>query len=155
MINIESQVEPFSFKMNNREYHIDFVNKVLGIDDESGAGKTMFIKDILTKQDLVIRGLDNKTIYTISAFSANTQKDTIYNYILNADLRNKIVIIDDVEYIDDDLLLQGIKRSAKLNTQWVLLGHGNFVGIAAVDAIRYIKITKTKGSRNMKIEFAF
>ena len=155
MINIKSQVKPFSFKMNNREYHINFVYKVLGIDDESGSGKTRFVKDIVNKQNLVIGGVDNKTVYSISAFSANTQKDTIYDYILHADLKNEIILIDDVDYIDADLLLKGIKRSIKLNTQWVLLGHGNFVGIAAVDAIRTIKTTKSKGSRNMKIEFAF
>lgn len=155
MVDIRSQVKPFSFRVNNRVYYIDFVYKVLGIDDESGTGKTLFVRDIVNKQDLSITSIDGKARYSISAFSGNTQSETIYNYILNGDLSNKLVIIDDIEYLDYDLILQGIRRTKELNTQWLFLGHGDFPGIVAVDAIRSIQIERKKGSRLMQIKFAF
>lgn len=140
--------------MGNRHYTIDFVYKVLCIDDESGTGKSLFVEDIVDKRGLTIRERGTHKPYHISAFNANEQSDTIYNYILNTDLNNNIIIIDNMEYIDPKKLWQGIERSTELNTQWLLLSHGNFIGMVAVDAIRHIETTQDK-DKNFHISFAF
>lgn len=75
-------------------------------------------------------------------FSVNTESETAYNHILNADLWSKLIIIDGVEYIDGDLLLQGIKSTKELNTQWLFMDHGNLVGIAAVNATHLLEVVK-------------
>jgi hypothetical protein len=145
MINIRTHIKPFTFTVNTRRYEIDFVYRILCIDDESGAGKSLFVKDIVNKQNLSLNSLDGTETFDIVNFSGHTQAKLIYDYISHNNLDNKLIIVDDTEYLDAKGLLNGISRTSDGNTQWLLLGHGNFVGIEAVDAIRHIDIvTKNK-----------
>ena len=158
MCNIKSQVKPFSFRVKNRVYRVDFVYKVLGITGESGSGKTLFMQDISTQRDLPIISTDGIAKYSVVTFSGITQSDEIYSYILKTkqnSLSNKIIIIDDIQYLDFDLILQGIKRTKGTNTQWVLLGQGDFPGIVAVDAIRSIEHSKNKKTGGIEFWFEF
>ena len=151
--NIRTHIEPFRFNINKRYYNIDLVYRVLAIDDESGAGKTLFIRDLLDSRTQDIKDKDTQEKFMIAYFNGHTQSEVLYKYVKNTDLTNTFVIIDDIEYIDPDELLKGILKTKNNNTQWLLLGHGNFVGISSMDAIRRMHV-KTTGQKK-EISFIY
>lgn len=152
MLNIRTHIKPFKFRVCNRCYSIDFVYRVLGICDESGTGKSLFAEDIINKQNLDIWDINNKELFDVLVFNAHNQAKVLYDYILYNDLNNKLIIIDNIEYANPKIILEGIKRTNKLNTQWLMLGHGNFVGLCYIDALRAVKSIKNKGLIEISFE---
>lgn len=144
-----SEVKRFKFKRGNRYYDIDLVYGVIAIEGNSGVGKSLFAKDLFQAVDRIPKPF---TVYIISPYSMG--KDGIER-ILSSDaewFKDKIMVIDDTEMMDIELLSNAIFITAELNTQWVLLGHGCFVGLRTVGAYRQLQIDEKDGKLHIKIE---
>jgi hypothetical protein len=109
---------------------------VIALEDESGIGKSLFAKDLAFTDEIPAP----YEVYLLSVY--NNRKSDIETKLKSSKqwFKNKIIVIDDTEMMDKMLLSTAINKTIDINTQWVLIGHGGFVGLRYVSAFRKLDI---------------
>jgi hypothetical protein len=138
---IVSDIKPFKFQVYNRYYDIDFVYGVIALRDVSGKGKTLFVSDLSIAEV--------PKPYEVQVISPLNLKKSAIERLLNSDtewFENKIMVVDDTEMMDTELLRKAVYKTVYTNTQWVLVGHGCFVGLRSIGAYRQLQVDQ-RGDR--------
>jgi hypothetical protein len=141
-----SNIEPFEFQVLNRHYNIKFVYGVVAVEGDSGLGKSLFAKDLSMA--------DVPQPYEVTLISIYNNSKSAIARILSSDVewfKNKIMVVDDVEMIDTELLKEAVYKTVYTDTQWVLIGHGGFVGLRTMGAYRKLEIEQRDGKFYIKL----